>query len=75
MERFRNRFLKTFFSKRSQDTKLKSSNQPLKLHLLRKKRRCNAKPFNTFPNLTPIEIQLLLDNVVYPEDMELDGIT
>lgn len=69
------RFKKKFFKALSKEDKLQWSKiDTKKIALLKSKEIDNFKIAKKFENLTPAELQLLLDNVVYPEDMDYVGI-
>lgn len=72
MERFTNAFTKVLFKKRSNEEKSKPLKQKFN----------HQQPFNVaqkdgvkvapnFDSLTSAEVQLLLDNIVYPEDIDI----
>lgn len=68
MERFANAIYKRFFKKRPQGEKSKSRKQ-LQLNSVQQKTNVTlTKSSETL--LTDAEIQFLLDNIVYPEDID-----
>lgn len=73
MERFRNRIFKAFFNRRPKEEKPKFSKLELKHDSLNNKLKTSAKAPKSLHMLKPAELQLILDNVVYPEDMDYDG--
>lgn len=74
MERFTNRVFKTFFNRRSNDEISKFFKLDSNLDSLNNKRKDTPKMSNNLHTLKHAEIQLLLDNMIYLEDINYDGI-